>query len=191
MAVDISPKMVVREIMSSPVITVQDSQDVVEAAKIMEVGQIGALIVTGKEGKPVGVLTEHDIVIRVVAQGLIPRRAKVGDSMTTPLRTVDPELSITDAARVMSRYNIRRLGVVYKGDLVGIVTSRDILRVTPELFEILQEQARMEPEAEEAVPESPTLAGYCERCGAWSDNLREFEGQFLCEECREEKEEEG
>lgn len=189
MAVDITPKMVVREIMSSPVITVQEGQNIVDAAKIMELGQIGAVIVTEKEGKPVGVLTEHDIVVRVVAKGLNAHRVKVSDAMTTPLRTVDPEMPITDAARVMSRYNMRRLGIVYKGDLVGIVTSRDILHVTPELFEILQEQARIETKAEEAIPEGPTLAGYCDRCGAWSDNLREYEGEFLCEDCREEREE--
>jgi len=188
LGLELTPKMVVREIMSSPVLTVSKGQTVVEAARVMERGDVGAVIVTGDGGKPVGILTERDIVRRVVSKALNPMEIRVGEVMSTPLRTVDPEVKIVDAAKIMSRYRIRRLGVVYKGELVGIVSSRDILGVTPELFEILQEKARMEPNEEPA--ETPSIAGYCDRCGEWSDNLKEFEGEFLCEECRLEKEEE-
>lgn len=187
MGLQIAPKMVVREIMSSPVLTVDKDQNVAEAAEIMERGDVGALIITGEGGKPIGVLTERDIVRRVVSKGLNPVEIKVKEAMTTPLRTVTPDVKIVDVARIMSRYKIRRLGVVYKGELMGIVSSRDILGVTPALFEILQERARIEPD--EGLMEKETLAGYCDRCLEWSDNLREFEGEFLCEECRLEKEE--
>ena len=64
--------------------------------------------------------------------------------MTTPLVTIEPEASITDAARRMTRLDIRRLGVVYKGNLVGIVSSKDVLGVMPELLEIYQERSRIE-----------------------------------------------
>ena len=80
----------------------------------------------------------------------------------------------------MSRLNIRRLGVMYKGKLVGLISSRDILSVMPELIEILVEKARIEGE----IPESPPMAGYCDNCGRWSDDLKEVEGRFLCKECR-------
>jgi len=185
LGLDITPKMVVREIMSSPVLTVDHSQNVVEAAELMDRGDIGAVIVM-EDDKPIGVLTERDVVIRVVAKGLNPRKVRVKEVMSTPLRTVDPDLRITDAAKIMSHFNIKRLGVVYKGDLVGIVTDRDILNVTPDLFEILQERTRIEPEKE--LMEEETSAGHCDRCGAWSDNLKEIDGQFLCEDCRLEEE---
>lgn len=187
MSIDITPKMVVREIMSSPVITVDQNQSVVEAAELMEKGDVGAVIVM-EEGKPIGILTEHDIVIRVVAKGLNPMGVKAKEAMSTPLRTVEPEVGITDAARIMNRYKIRRLGVVYKGELVGIVTSHDITGVTPDLFEILEERSRIEPEDD--LREGRTFAGHCDRCGSWSDGLKEAEGEFLCEDCRLEKEEE-
>jgi len=188
LGIELTRQMVVREIMSSPVLTVDQDQNVVEAAKIMDVGLVGAVIVTGDGEKPVGILTERDIVKRVVSQGLNPVEVKVKEIMSTPLRTVEPEVKIVDAAKMMNQYQIRRLGVVYKGELVGIVTGRDILSVTPELFEIIQERARIE--LNEELMEQPALTGYCDRCGAYSDNLKDFEGEFLCDDCRLEREEE-
>lgn len=187
MDLDIGRKMIVREIMSSPVLTVASDKNIVEAAKTMELGQVGAVIVTDAGGKPLGILTEHDIVARVVSRSSDPSRTRVDVVMTAPLLTVDPDTEITEAARMMSKYKIRRLGVVYKGELTGIVTSRDLLDVTPELFEILEQKARMEPEEE---TETPSLAGYCDRCGAWSESLSELEGEFLCEDCKIDREEE-
>ena len=87
----------------------------------------------------------------------------------------------------MSRLNIRRLGVIYKGNLVGVVSSKDILGVMPELIEIIQERTRIEDatEAEEtAEAEEKPLSGYCDRCGVFSENLRDDNGQNLCEDCR-------
>jgi hypothetical protein len=86
----------------------------------------------------------------------------------------------------MSKLDVRRLGVMYKGNLVGIISSKDILAVTPELLENMQEKARIEreTEVEEESSESAPLAGYCEQCGSWSNNLNDVEGTYLCEECQ-------
>jgi hypothetical protein len=105
--------------------------------------------------------------------------------MTSPLITIDPDETLTEAARRMSQLNVRRLGVMYKGNLVGILSSKDILGIMPELIEIIQEKARIEGRtAAEEAPESAPLAGYCDECGRWSDDLTEVEGKFLCEECQ-------
>jgi hypothetical protein len=108
--------------------------------------------------------------------------------MTSPLITIDPDVTLQEAARKMSKLNIRRLGVVYKGHLEGIISSKDILAVTPELLEIIQERANIEkePVAGEEAPEARILAGYCDHCGLWSDALKEVEGMLLCEECQTE-----
>ncbi len=108
--------------------------------------------------------------------------------MTTPLITIDPEVTLAEAARKMNRLNVRRLGVVYKGNLQGIISSKDILAVTPELLEIIQERAKIEkePAAEEEGPEPQPLSGYCDHCGRWSDSLKEVEGMLLCDECQTE-----
>jgi signal-transduction protein with cAMP-binding, CBS, and nucleotidyltransferase domain len=107
--------------------------------------------------------------------------------MTTPLVTIEPEATISEAARKMSSIDVRRLGVLYKGNLVGLLSSKDILSVMPELIEIIQEQHRIEcadrPEEAEEAEEAP-LSGYCDRCGVYSDELKDVNGQNLCEDCR-------
>jgi signal-transduction protein with cAMP-binding, CBS, and nucleotidyltransferase domain len=106
--------------------------------------------------------------------------------------TIEPDEMISEAARRMNRLNVRRLGVIYKGQLIGLVSSKDILSVMPELLETIQEHAIIEGEnmAEEATEESTPLAGYCDRCGGWSDDLKEVDGEILCEDCRAELESE-
>ena len=176
-------RMLVKDVMSSPTITVDENTSVNEIARLMEQNKIGCIIVTSKDGKPLGMITEKDLVIRVLAKNAQPSKITAKKVMTSPLITIDPDETISEAARRMSRLNIRRLAIMYKGNLVGIVSSKDILAVTPELIEIIQERARIEGFVEEEV-QHPPLAGYCDQCGRWSDTLKEVEGNFLCEECR-------
>jgi CBS domain-containing protein len=178
-------RMLVRDVMSSPVITVDEDATVDKAAQLMAKGHIGCIIVTSTEEKPLGIITETDFVTRVLAKNIQPSKLTANEVMTSPLITVDPDETLSETARRMSQLNIRRLGVMYKGNLVGIISSKDILAITPELIEIIQEKARIERgTAVEEGLESTPLAGYCENCGGWSDDLTEVEGDFLCEECR-------
>jgi signal-transduction protein with cAMP-binding, CBS, and nucleotidyltransferase domain len=108
--------------------------------------------------------------------------------MTTPLVTIEPEETISEAARRMSRLDIRRLGVLYKGDLVGLVSSKDILGVMPELIEIIQERTQIEGAGTSEETEETPLSGYCDRCGIYSEDLKDVNGQYLCEDCRVELE---
>ena len=180
-------RMVVKDIMSSPVVTLSEAAASNKVANIMNENDLGCVIVTNESGKPVGIITERDLVLRVLAKNLVPDAVKANDIMTSPLVTIEPEATISEAARRMSRLDIRRLGVVYKGNLVGLISSRDILGVMPELIEIIQERTRLEgaAEAEENVePEENPLSGYCDRCGVFSENLKDVNGQNLCEDCR-------
>ncbi len=178
-------RMLVKDVMSSPVITIAEDSTVHKAAQLMADSHIGGIIVTTKEGKPLGIITESDFVTRVLAKNIQPSKLTAKEVMTSPLITIDPDETLIEAARRMSRLNIRRLGVMYKGDLVGIISGKDILAITPELLEIIQEKARIERgTAVEEGSESTPLAGYCEHCGSWSDDLNEVEGNFVCEECR-------
>jgi len=177
-------RMLVKDVMSSPVITVSEDATVDKAAQLMADSHIGCILVTSKEGKPLGIITESDFVTRVLAKNIQPKKLTAKEVMTSPLITIDPNETLSEAARRMSRLNIRRLGVMYKGDLVGVISSKDILAITPELLEIIQEKARIEGRtATEEAPESAPLAGYCDQCGRWSDDLTEIEGNFLCDEC--------
>lgn len=177
-------KMKIRYIMSSPVITVKASENVVKVARIMDLHDIGSVVVVDEAEKPLGIITDMDIVKRVVARNLNPSNIKVENVMSQPLITVSPDIDITDAAKLMSRYGVKRLAVVYKGRLVGIISSRDITAVTPELMEIIHERARIEEGT--VIPRYAQRAvGYCEICGQWSDVLTLRNGKFLCKDCIE------
>ena len=179
------PRMLVKDVMTSPVITIDEDESSYKAAQLMDQNDVGCIVVTSKEGKPLGIITERDFVTRVLAKNTLPSKITAKKVMTSPLITIEPDEILSEAARRMSRLNVRRLGVMYKGNLVGIISSKDILAVTPELLEIIQERARIEGGREVAeVPEERPLAGYCDRCGGWSDTLEETEGSFLCEECK-------
>lgn len=177
-------RMLVKDVMSSPVITVEEKETVDKVAKHMDTHQLGCIIVTDKEGKPIGIVTERDLISRVLAKNRLASRLKAKAVMTTPLITISPDETLSNVARQMSRLNVRRLGVVYKGDLVGLISSKDILAVTPELLETIQEKARIESGNVEETLETSLLAGYCDRCGQWSNRLKEAEGEFLCDDCR-------
>jgi CBS domain-containing protein len=179
-------KMIVKDVMSSPAITVEENAPANRVAELMDKHALGCIIVTNKEGKPVGIITERDLVLRVLSKNVKPDTVKADEVMTSPLITVEPDATIAETARRMSRLNIRRLGVIYKGQLVGIISSKDVLGVMPELLEIIQEKALIEGEnmAEEEHEEPAPLAGYCDHCGTWSDSLTEVNGEYLCEDCK-------
>ncbi len=186
--IGIRPRMLVKDVMTSPVITISETGNAQKASQLMDKNDVGCVIVTSKEGKPVGIITERDMITRVLTKNTLPTSVNVKKIMTSPLLTIDPDETLTEAARKMSRLNVRRLGVIYKGNMVGLVSSKDILAVTPELLEIIQEEAKIdkEPAPGEEVPEPRPLSGYCDHCGRWSDSLKEIEGQLLCEECQTE-----
>ena len=178
-------RMLVKDTMSSPVVTMDEDAPSDKVARVMDENKVGAVVVTNKDGKPLGIITEKDLVIRVLSKNLTPDSVKAKDIMTTPLMTIDPEATISEAARKMSRMDIRRIGVLYKGNLVGLLSSKDILGVMPELIEIIQERNRIESaDRSEEEREEAALSGYCDRCGLYSDDLKDGNGQNLCEDCR-------
>lgn len=180
-------KMLVKDVMSSPVVTVGENAPANHVAELMEKHNLGCIIVANKEGKPLGIITERDLVLRVLAKNVKPDTVEANEVMTSPLITIEPDATISDAARKMSKLDIRRLGVVYKKQIMGLLSSKDVLAVMPELIEIIQERARIESEnteKEETEENTSPPAGYCDRCGAWSDDLKQHNGEYLCEDCR-------
>lgn len=181
LSLDLSAKMLVREAMSSPVISVDENEDIVQVANKMREQRVGAVIVVNSSENPVGIVTERDIVTRVVADGVDPNMLVASKVMTSPLKMVEPELGLMDAMKMMDRENIRRLGVIYKGELVGIVTDRSIIRLVPTIMDIMKEQKEI---MGDNTQRGSSTVGYCDRCEVYSNNLREIDGEFLCEDCR-------
>jgi CBS domain-containing protein len=111
------------------VITVGAEASVAEAAALMRQHHIGALVIVGAGGKPVGMLTDRDIVIEVVAAGLAPQAVKVTEIVQRPLVPIADSASLAEAVRLMSVNGVRRMPVVdANGGLVGIIALDDILR---------------------------------------------------------------
>ncbi len=116
----------VKDIMTKNVATARVDQTVIEAAQLMASRALGCLVIVEGD-KPVGIVTERDIVRRIVAQRL-PCDTKISEIMTKNLVTADPSMSLRDAARLMSTNKIRRLPVVKQNKLVGIVVASDFMR---------------------------------------------------------------
>ena len=183
-------KMLVKDVMNSPVITADESETANNIAVTMDKAKLGAVIITNNEGKPIGIITERDLVVRVISKNKKPDEIRAKEIMTTPLITIDPETTISDAAREMNRKNIRRLGIFYKGNLTGIVSNKDLLGVMPELMEITQEHTRIESANITEEQEENSQSGYCDNCEIYSENLKVHNGQNICDECRIELEQE-
>ena len=83
--------------------------------------------------------------------------------------------------KVMDSQRIRRLGVSYKGQLEGIITDKDLLRLMPTLIDLVRERSRIQS-VDSRV--GPSLAGYCSQCDQYSNNLRFIDGVLICEDCR-------
>ncbi len=167
--------------MSSPVRTVREGENATKVANVMARYHIGSVIVVDKKRNPVGMITEKDVVRRVAAKGLHPKKIKAGKIMSKPLRTVEPTLDVREAAKRMKQLKVKRFAVMESGKLVGIVTGTDIVEITPALIDVMEEKSKIRPLAEPR--ETSALAGYCDNCGAWSDDLKSHDGSFVCADC--------
>lgn len=167
--------------MNSPVISSSEDESTDKLAKKMVEYKIGSVIIIDSEDVK-GIVTDGDLVAKVVAKNKRPSAVKAKEVMSSPLQTVESEKEVTVAARLMRKLGVKRLGVTYKGKLVGIVSMSDIIGVTPEIMDILSEKAMiLSGETEKRMS---TVSGYCDNCNQWSDSLMEIDGRFLCEECR-------
>jgi len=175
------PEVEVKDVMSSPVVTVRGDDNVAKVAKTMARRGIGSVIVVDKKRKPLGIITEKDVVRRVAAKGLHPNKIKAANIMSKPLRTIEPSLDVREAARRMKQAKVKRFAVMEAGRLVGVVTGTDIVEITPALIDVMEEKSKIRPLVERS--ETSALAGYCDECGTWSDNLKSHDGSFLCADC--------
>lgn len=117
----------VREVMTKNVMTIESSAPTKEAAELMDKHDIGCLIVMN-EGKPVGIVTERDMLKRVLLQFRDPRITRVSDIMSTPLIASSPETELREAMKLMNKRRIKKLPVVEDGLVIGLITLTDVVR---------------------------------------------------------------
>jgi len=127
----------VEDAMIDEVVTIEADAPVKKAVELMNKHEIGCLIAV-RNDKAVGIVTERDMLTRVLGMSRDPERTKVFEIMTSPLVVADPQMDLEEAARLMFKMKVKKLPVVSKGDLVGLVTLTDIARFQPQIIKILK-----------------------------------------------------
>ncbi|WP_456329380.1 CBS domain-containing protein [Archaeoglobus sp.] len=178
----------VKEVMTTVVCTVKRTDSVHNLAKKLVEYGVGSAVVV-EDGHPVGIVTEKDLISKIVARNKVPSKVLVEEVMSQPVITISPNTSLREAARIMMKKGIRRLPVVNNNDeLVGIITDNDILSVSLDLGEfaslVTQDALGYSMQLEgPVIEEEEEVGGICDRCGKYADKLYPSNGLNLCEDC--------
>ena len=121
----------IRDVMTSNPAAAEPSTTVLDAAKVMAAEDVGPVPIVEGE-RLVGVVTDRDLVVRVLAEGRDPSSTTIGEIASSDLVTVQPDTDLSEAVELMSRHQVRRLMVVENGRLVGIVAQADVARASDE-----------------------------------------------------------
>lgn len=128
------------EVATQPVATIPADARPWEAAERMRLEAVGSLVVVDADGRAVGMLTDRDLALRVVAMGTVREEARVADLMSAPLLALDPGQDLEAAARLMRARGVRRIPLLEEGRPVGLVSLDDLLRtLARELLDLGEE----------------------------------------------------
>jgi CBS domain-containing protein len=127
----------VEDVMITEVITIDENASVKDAANIMNKYEIGSLIAVRK-GKAIGIITERDLLKRVIVDAKNAKKTKVSEAMSSPLEVIAAGTDLEEAIRLMFQKKIKKLPVVDKTRLIGLVSLTDIARCQPALMKILK-----------------------------------------------------
>lgn len=174
-------QVLVKEVMKANPVIVEPFITVLEAACLMKDKKVDNVIVT-EQGHPLGIVTERDIINKVVCEGKNASDLSTEDVMTTPIVVIDPYCSLQEALKIMGKRNIKQLPVIENNQLIGIITHHDISQMSPALSELDREWSTIE-EKDEKNGQGQTFSGKCEDCDGLATNLKLVDGKLLCEEC--------
>mgnify|MGYP001610067957 CR=1 FL=1 len=176
----------VHDCMTTKPISVSSEVSLEECAKVMDKNHVGALVIKDNHESK-GLITEQDIVRKVIANGINPLTKKVKDFMEKKLLTIKPNDDIYDALIKMRDSNIRHLPVVDNGKMIGLLTLKDILKIEPQLFELLVEKFQLREETRKPINRIISNEAICQGCGAYVENVKKVNRMLLCERCAAEQ----
>jgi signal-transduction protein with cAMP-binding, CBS, and nucleotidyltransferase domain len=168
--------------MTEKPITVSPGITIQECAKIMSEQHVGALLVK-KNGSLLGIITEQDIVRKSVINNDKPSVRKALDVMEKEMHTIEPEKDIFEALVKMKERNIRHLPVVASSRMIGLLTLKDVLKIEPQLFDLLVEKFEIRESERKPINNQEEKEGICQECGKYSEELFEKEGVLKCSRC--------
>lgn len=175
----VADAMTVNPVMLSKDISLQ------KCAKLMEKKHVGAVLVGDKENIE-GLLTEQDIVRKIIGKGINPLEKNVGDFMERKLLRIKPEEDIFDALIIMRNKNIRHLPVFEGKKFKGLLTIKDILKIQPNLFNFMVEKFELKEEKRKPTFESREKEGICNICGNYSEEVFNVDETLMCKKCKKE-----
>jgi len=125
------------DLMVHQVVSVNGTMTIENAVKLMNAQGIGSLVVM-ENGKPAGIVTERDMLTRVLLASKDPKKTKVGKVMSQPLIVGTTQMKLEEAVRLMIKHKIKKLPITQNGKLVGLMTLTDILHFQPQLLRIYE-----------------------------------------------------
>lgn len=145
-------QLIVEDLMVRDVVTINDEYSVKYASRMMSYFNISSLVVTSSD-KVTGILTEKDIMTRIVAKGLDPEKVTVRDIMSKPVLVVNPTTLLEDAVETMIQKKIKKLPVMSDrgedSELLGMLSITDVARIQPLIIDSLRSVVQIEPEVPE------------------------------------------
>jgi len=173
----------VADAMTEKPVTISPEESLRTCAEEMRKRHVGTVIV-GDEEKIVGVLTEQDIVRKTIAEGVNPLEKNIKDIMETDLVMISPDKDIYDALIKMRDLNIRHLPVIDDGKLIGLLTLKDILKIEPQLFDLMVEKFELREEERKPIHRIIDGEGVCQTCGEYAEKLENTSGALVCGKCK-------
>ena len=172
-----APRIAVGQVVKRKAIIVKPSDSVHRVARILSKNKVGSAVVV-KDDEIVGIITDRDILDKVVAKGRDPKTVKVEEVMTKNPVTIEDDYDIGDAIDKMMEKGIRRLLVTRLGRPIGFVTAADLLAALNTYSN----------ETEEETSEETEVYGICEVCGQYGPLYKVYiEGgeKWVCESCKD------
>ncbi|MHC1598328.1 MAG: CBS domain-containing protein [Candidatus Methanofastidiosia archaeon] len=164
-------KILIEDIINTDILIMKSTDSLMDAIKKMHEKNSDYVLIC-EDRFPEGIITERDVMAKVLTVGLNPEKVKLGDIMTTPVISIEKNVEVMEAWKTISESKIKRLIVTDNESAIGFITAFDILAITPELFEC--EENISNPEG-----------GFCEFCGNYFISLNEIEGKYVCNSCKD------
>lgn len=175
-------KIKVLDAMTRKPVSISPDATILQCVKIMSKENVSSVIIHENDILK-GIVTERDLVKKVIGEDLDPKKTRVKDVMSTKMTTISPDSDIFEAIKIMNNKHVRRLPVTNKGKLVGLLTMRDLLKIQPELISLRVDTIDMR---EEDRKPSRFLDGECSQCGNFT-LIEKVLGENLCEDCKDKK----
>jgi acetoin utilization protein AcuB len=182
-------RIAVGDIMTREVISVNPKDNLLKCAKILVKNRVNTLLVTENK-KLIGVISARDLVWAMSKKPSTKdlMKTKALDIAKTKVAVIKPSADIIQALEKMRSVNFRRLPVVSRNELLGVITLKDILRIEPELYHEIGDLSDIREEKRKiqvATNSQPPIDGFCDGCGNFNELIL-VEGQLICPDCRDE-----